>query len=199
MINVTFFNRNKSCGYSIYRVFQNIMPIISKKINVRELYLPSPYTNIIALLKNVLFTIINMSKNDVYHITGDVHYLLYFLPSKKTIVTVHDIMHYSELSKIKKYVWKLLYIKSLNRAAKIVFISEYTKTQVLKQIHIPNFKISVIPNAINNQMTFYKKEFNSQCPQILHIGTLERKNLNRTIKALEKMNVRKLPINKFDV
>lgn len=34
-------------------------------------------------------------------------------------------------------------------------------------------------------MHYVKKVFNSKEPIILHIGTMERKNLKRTIKALE--------------
>ena len=184
MINIAFYNRNKLCGYSIYRVFQNIMPTLKRNVNIRELYLPSPFVNIVAIFKNVLFAITNIKSNEINHITGDVYYLLYFLPSRRTVVTVHDIMYYSYLSGIKKHIWKILYINPLKKAAKVVFISEYTKRQVLDKIGIPDFKISIIPNAVDERMRYFPKKFDSTCPNILHIGTLDRKNLNRTIKAL---------------
>lgn len=54
------------------------------------------------LYKNGLFAFKQQKTNYINHISGDVHYLTYFLNPKKTIVTVHDIMYYSYLSGFKK-------------------------------------------------------------------------------------------------
>lgn len=50
---------------------------------------------------------------------------------------------------VSKKIWKWLYIKSLKRAAKVTFISEFARTQVLKEINLPLEKTIVIPNPIS--------------------------------------------------
>lgn len=55
----------------------------------------------------------NEEKNNyINHITGDVHYLLWFLRRRKTIVTVHDIMYYHYLKGIKKNLEAIIHHSS---------------------------------------------------------------------------------------
>ena len=58
-------------------------------------------------------------KADVYHVTGDIDYMVSFLPRKKTVLTMHDISHYVyRLKGLKKQVFKWLwYIIPINYAA----------------------------------------------------------------------------------
>lgn len=184
-MNINYYYRNSQAGFSIRAVFQTIVNEIKKNNNIIETYLPSPNAQIKDIIKNGLYAKKQQRKNYINHITGEVHYLLYFLNSKKTIVTVHDIMYYSYLKGFKKKIWKILYIHSLKKAAYITFISEFAKRQVLNEIFLPLEKISVIPNPVDTSFTYVPKEFNATKPRILHIGTLERKNLTRTIQALK--------------
>ena len=184
-MNINYYYRNSKSGFSIQAVFQTIINEIKKDNTVIETYLPSPYAHIKDIIKNSIYAQKRQKENYINHITGEVHYLLYFLKPKKTIVTVHDIMYYSYLKGVKKKIWKILYINSLKRAAHITFISEFAKRQVLNEIYLPSEKISVIPNPVDDSFTYVPKEFNIAKPQILHIGTLERKNLVRTIQALK--------------
>lgn len=185
-MKILYFHRNKNAGFSINKVFQSITETLPQyNISYKEKYIPSPNAKIKDIIQNGLFAFKQQKTNYINHISGDVHYLTYFLNPKKTIVTVHDIMYYSYLSGFKKKIWKWLYIKSLKRAAKVTFISEFARTQVLKEINLPLEKNIVIPNPISKNMHYVKKVFNSKEPIILHIGTMERKNLKRTIKALE--------------
>ncbi len=50
---------------------------------------------------------------------------------------------------------------------------------------MPTTKYTVIPNAVSSEYSYVAKEFNTTKPIILHIGTLSRKNLDRTIEALK--------------
>lgn len=184
-MNINYYYRNSQAGFSIRAVFQTIVNEIKKNNIIIETYLPSPYAQIKDIIKNGLYAKKQQRKNYINHITGEVHYLLYFLNPKKTIVTVHDIMYYSYLNGIKKKIWKILYIHSLKRAAYITFISDFAKKQVLNEIYLPSEKISIIPNPVDTSFTYVPKEFNATKPRILHIGTLERKNLTRTIQALK--------------
>ena len=111
--------------------------------------------------------------------------MLWFLRRRKTIVTVHDIMYYYYLKGIKKKIWKLLYITPLKRAAHVTFISDFAYKQVSEVINLDMKKVHIIPNPVDSSFTYSPKEFNIKKPIILHIGTLERKNLERTIEALD--------------
>lgn len=184
-MNINYYYRNSQAGFSIRAVFQTIVNEIGKNNTITETYLPSPHAHVKDIILNGIYAKKQQKNNYLNHITGEVHYLLYFLNPQKTIVTVHDIMYYSYLKGIKKKLWKILYINPLKRAAHITFISEFAKSQVLKEISLPTEKISVIPNPVDNSFTYTHKVFNASKPRILHIGTLERKNLVRTIQALK--------------
>ena len=182
-MNVNYFFRNNKAGFSIGTVFKTIVNEAEKYIEISSFYLPSPSASILSILQNGIYALHKSHKGEINHITGDAHYLLYFLNSKKTIITVHDIMYYSYLSGIKKKIWKFLYIDSLKKATKIVFISEFAKQQILNHISLDESKMTVIPNPVDPTFKKSPKDFNQHKPRILHIGTLSRKNLNRSICA----------------
>ena len=185
---VNYYFRNLGSGYSIRTVFQCIVNQVGKYCFVRETFLPSCLANFQSIFQNGLFARKHQKRGEINHITGDVHYLLYFLSSKRTIVTVHDIMYYHYLEGIKRWMWKIIYIYPLKRAAIVTFISDFARQQVLEVIQLSENRIVVIPNPINPKYEFVEKKFNNLCPIILHIGTLERKNLKRTILALQHIS-----------
>ncbi|ADV48460.1 glycosyl transferase group 1 [Cellulophaga algicola DSM 14237] len=186
-MRINYFFRHPKVGFSIQRVFQTVNLGVKKVFETEETFLPNPKSNIPAIFKNGMFA--RKKQLDINHITGDAHYLLYFLNTSKTVVTVHDIMYYSYLSGIKKKLWKILYIDSLTRAEKVVFISEFAQQQVLNEINLAQNQYSIIPNPVSPDFTLKPKKFNKVKPVILHIGgKMERKNLARTIQALENIS-----------
>jgi glycosyltransferase involved in cell wall biosynthesis len=108
------------------------------------------------------------------------------------------VMYLNYLSGIKKYLWKLLYIKSLKFAGYVTFISEEAKKKTLEHVLLDVDKIAVIPNPVSDDFKFIDKEFNVEAPIILHIGTLERKNLSRTIIALKGIQCHLRIIGRLD-
>lgn len=182
---INYYIRNKRTGYSIGAVFNTIISAIQNSFDVIETFSPSPFANCFSILRNGIYARIHQRKQGINHITGDVHYLLYFLDGRRTVVTVHDIMYYDCLKGIKKKIWKRLYIDSLKKAACVTFISDFAKSQVLNEISLPEEKMKVIPNPVDPSFVFSPKEFNEHKPLILHIGTFERKNLDRSIDALK--------------
>lgn len=184
-MNINYYYRNKKTGFSIGVVFDTIVNEIGINSQVIRTFLPYPNATIPSILKNGWFAKNEEKNNYINHITGDVHYLLWFLRRRKTIVTVHDIMYYHYLKGIKKKIWKLLYITPLKRAAHVTFISDFAYKQVSEVINLDMKKVHIIPNPVDSSFTYSPKEFNVKKPIILHIGTLERKNLERTIEALD--------------
>lgn len=187
-MKIHYFHRNKNAGFSIYKVFKTIIDEVLKHEECKETFLPSPNAGICSILKNGIYALRQQDRNSINHVTGDVHYLTYFLNPKRTVVTVHDIMYYSYLSGFKKRIWKWLYISSLKRATKVTFISQYAQKQVSDIIKLPKEKMVIIPNPVSTDMQYVPKEFNEEKPIILHIGTLERKNLARSIQALHDIS-----------
>ncbi|MDE3741482.1 glycosyltransferase family 4 protein [Maribacter polysaccharolyticus] len=185
-MKISYFFRHPMVGFSIQRVFQTVNKEVSETLEIEELFLPSPNSGIPSILKNGFFA--RKKQGVLNHITGDAHYLLLFLSSKNTIITVHDIMYYFYLSGIKKKIWKLLFIYPLKRAKKVVFISEFAKQQVKKELDLPENRCCIIPNPVSSDYSMRIKKFNKQKPRVLHIGArADRKNLKRTILALEKV------------
>ncbi|MHA1755122.1 MAG: glycosyltransferase family 4 protein [Promethearchaeota archaeon] len=133
-------------------------------------------------------------KNVVNHITfqylGD---LGHFLNKNNTIITCHDIFTFIEKRNIKNpKIIQAYAITGLKKCKKIIAISNFTKNELISKLKIPESKIIVIKNGINNKI-FYPMN-NSQLEKveplfpgkikILHVGTeAGRKDFLTLVKA----------------
>ena len=73
-------------------------------------------------------------------------------------------------------------------AKKITVISNFSKKELSEIVPFAKNKIIVIPNPVNSAISYTPKDFNGDRPIILHLGTKDNKNLERTILALEGIN-----------
>jgi glycosyltransferase involved in cell wall biosynthesis len=115
---------------------------------------------------------------------------------KKRVVVVHDVafLYFPEFTQSKNlaYLRKQLR-KSLQRASKIVTISESTKNDLIKEYSVPSDKITVVYCAVDHnifnpkssdQFESVLKKFNLPRDYFLFVGNLEpRKNLGGLLKA----------------
>lgn len=180
-MKICFFKPNG--GHSIKNVFIPIINEVRKTCSVIETESPTQYAGFKDILQNGFNARHKQKCGLINHITGADHFLLLFLDGKRTVVTVHDIMHYFDLHGIKKFIWKLLYIYPLKRAAKVVFISEFAKMQTLNEVRLKNY--CIIENPLLGCFKYTPKPFNHDKPIVMHIGTVDRKNLSRSIVALK--------------
>ncbi len=136
------------------------------------------------ILKNIKYAIKN--QGDINHLFSPSDpYIVPFLKGKK-IITWHDVgTLLQSKSWIKRLFRKILYIYPTIFYDSITCISDYTKGELLSYIPFVEKKIRVIYNPVNEKIVFSRKEFNISQPNILHIGTGIRKNLENTIKALD--------------
>jgi glycosyltransferase involved in cell wall biosynthesis len=128
------------------------------------------------------------------------HFYNYIIPPEvqdKSIVTIHDMAfkRYPETVRAKtKYMLKIGLQKSIQRAARIITVSEFSKKEILHYYDYPDNKITVVYNGVDRDKyntNVDSSEIAAVCatygiPQdyILYLGTLEpRKNLERLIKA----------------
>lgn len=145
-----------------------------------------------------IFTVSKL-KADIHHITGAVNYLAFGLPGKNTVITVHDIGHYTETLKgWRKFVYKFLFwVFPLKRAKAITTISAFTKKQLIKHFGIAEDKIAVIPNPVNPHFTFIPSRGNA-IQVILQIGAGSNKNIESLIDAVKGLKVKLLLIRPPD-
>ena len=138
-------------------------------------------------------------KADVYHITGSVNYLALLLPHKKTIVTIHDLVHLIHTLKgferwLYKWMWMVLPIKY---ARVVTAISNSTVDDIHNYLGFKHKNIQVIPNCYNSIIKPVDKTFAKECPTIFQIGTVLHKNVSRIIKAISGLNCKFVIVGKL--
>lgn len=190
-IEVIHYERKLSFNaFSIERLFSDIR-IANKniksdiKIHIRKNIFHS--RGFFSRLLDSLFSY--FYQKDINHITGDVHYLSFFLTKKKTILTIHDCGILKN-SKGLKFLFRWFFWFWLpNRCCEVItVISESVKNDLLKYIKCKPTKIIVVNNMVSKEFKPFNKKFNKKCPRILHIGLKNNKNLLNHVKALNGIN-----------
>lgn len=189
-MRVCLINRKPMAGqFSINQLYRTIADEMEKLIDV-QWHEVSHYS---VGLKNRLKIIRECSRldGDVLHVTGDINFAVYGTDPSKSIITVHDLGHLGMLSGLRRQLYKKLWWSwPIHRVKKVVAISEYTKSLLVKELSISTAKISVVPDCVSPEFTWSRKEFNVEQPSILHVGTGENKNLPRLIEAIKGLPVR---------
>ncbi|HTL07869.1 MAG TPA: glycosyltransferase family 1 protein [Chitinophagaceae bacterium] len=182
---VQIFRKKNPAFFSIEKVFALLDVYIASKVTLYRLELPY-YTKSIGSLARNLVHGKKSQPADVYHITGDVHYMALSLPGNKVILTIHDCVFLNNTSGVKRAVFKWLFLEMpTRRAAVVTTISEFTRQQILKNSSCPPGKVVVIGNSLNSSIGFSNKPFNAFKPLILFIGSTPNKNLLRVAWALK--------------
>ena len=186
MKTVCFVFRKKNPQFfSIEKVFGTIINEIAKK-NWKIISTDAPWysTGLINIFRNIRS--LRRNQANIYHITGDIHYAVFAFPRRQTILTIHDSVFIYQTKGLKRWLMLRLFLKWPVRYAKaITTISEKSKSDIIKYGNCHPDKVTVIPDPINDHITFSKKEFNKVQPEILFIGSTPNKNIERTIEALK--------------
>lgn len=171
--------------YSIEQLFEAIRQHFPEDMSVEVAVCPHPSQGLLPRLKNLLFA--SRCRGDIYHITGDVHYLALALPRHNTILTVHDLGFLRQSNPLVRKILYWFWLKiPLARVAKVTTISEATKRDILQYLPgYPEDKIRVIPNPVLPFFRPVPKSFDAALPVILLVGTKPNKNLPRMLAALE--------------
>jgi glycosyltransferase involved in cell wall biosynthesis len=138
-------------------------------------------------------------RNGMFHVTGHAHYAVLFLPSQRTILTIHDLGFLNQYNGWKRTMMKWLFLDwPLRRIKYITTVSEKTKNEIFKYCNFRNENIFVIPNPVKSTIRYQPKKFNGEKPIILFIGTKQNKNLGRAIQALNGLKVHLRIIGKLN-
>jgi glycosyltransferase involved in cell wall biosynthesis len=134
----------------------------------------------------------------VTHITGDITFAALLLFSKSTIITIHDCGILKRKHGIRKWLLKKLWFEwPMRRSRFVTTVSQSAADDIISECKVDQSKLIVIPNAISDHFQNVPKEFNSDCPRLLHIGTAPNKNLTRLIHAISGLTSELVIIGKI--
>ena len=134
-----------------------------------------------------LLSIVEASRRrrDVNHVTGDVHYLVFGFPRKRTILTIHDCGFMNHVNPIARRILKWFWLDLPVRYCQVVTtVSEATKKDIVRYTGCRPNKIVVIPTIISSNFHRVEKPFDTICPRILHVGLAPNKNFARHVQAI---------------
>lgn len=182
---VVFFHRKPQINnFSVEVAFKTIREALPKEVECVVAESKFDSRGFFRRIYNILEAIFR--QGDVNHITGDVHFLSYLLRRNKTLLTILDCVFMYNTSGIKKYLLKFLWgVIPEKRVGFISVISQSTKNEVVKFLDCKPEKIRVIPVCISPKFTRHDKNFDTNKPRILQIGTAKNKNLLRLISAIQ--------------
>ena len=130
-------------------------------------------------------------QSDVNHVTGDVHYISLSLDPRRTILTIHDCGDLKRLRGWRRAVFKRFWFDlPVRGVCRVTVISEETRRELVRIVPEADEKTLVIPNAVSSMYQPCFREFCSERPVLLHIGSKPNKNVARLAAALEGLPVR---------
>ena len=177
-------------NFSVEGYFQRVraaIEVTSHRVISKQL--PYHSRGLLKRLVNTYFAARN--QGDVTHVTGDVHYAAILCRRQSTILTVLDCDALNRLSGIRRTVLRLFwYSLPLRSVSAVTVISEATKHELLKHVSFPEERIRVIPVSVSPGFTAKAKDFDSDKPRILQVGTKPNKNVPRLIEALTGIRCR---------
>ena len=187
-MKVVFFQRKprRSGNYSV----ENIFEILRKNLpeDIEPFVAVSKYESngFFKRIYNIFEAAFRQRLGDVYHVTGDVHFLTYLLKKNRTILTIHDCVILERTKGFTRWLYKFFWYSIPLRKSKIITaVSEATKKEILKYVNCNPEKIIVIPDCISEKFKPVPKRFDKEKPVILQIGTTQNKNLPRLIEAIK--------------
>ena len=184
-----FWKRNFA-AFSLEKVFEQVSKLLPvEKFETEIVKVPFGNSSI-DILKNLLF--FKKSDAEIYHITGQIHYLALILPPEKTVLTIHDTGFLQNDRKLSRFIIKKLFLDlPVKRLKFITAVSETTKRSIIENTGCPPEKIRIIENPVQEHyLRSEKKPFNKDCPTILQIGITPNKNIPNLIKALHDIKCR---------
>jgi glycosyltransferase involved in cell wall biosynthesis len=186
---ILFFRKTVPHFFSIEKVFFAVADGLQRKMTIRKVFLPHHTSSIRNVISNLIFA--RRQKDSLYHVTGDVHYLVLSLPSRRSILTIHDCVFLHRHRGIKKWFLQKLFLTWPVRHSQVITtISEQSKKEIIEYTGCSPDKIRVINNPVSQHIYFKAKEFNESKPLLLFLGSTPNKNLPRSIEAIKGVDCR---------
>jgi len=186
-MTILYLFRSPGTGYSIDQLFDTICTEVARLgLNTKAIQLPYVSRGLRTVWQNLRFT--KQLTADLFHITGDVHYVVLALPASRTILTIHDCFLLTNNRKrpIRYLIfWLLWYYLPIRRAGIVTAVSEKTRQELIRYVGRIAYKVQVVPNGYDPMFTYSPGVVGHQPPRLLQLGTAPHKNLSRLIAAIE--------------
>jgi glycosyltransferase involved in cell wall biosynthesis len=189
------FRRYDHIYVSIEKIFNAIGNALPEEFEYQRIEVPYSTNSIYSVIRNLLF--LRKQRADIYHITGDIHYAVYALPRKRTVLTVHDNVFMYKNRGLKRWLMKKLFLKYPVQLAGIVTtVSEKTREEIINYTGLDSSKLLVVPNPI---LLSERRKDNEETdsPRLLFIGNTPNKNLDRVLEAIAGIKCTLLLLGKY--
>jgi glycosyltransferase involved in cell wall biosynthesis len=188
-LEVLHFTRLPAPGaFSIERVFDDIRAAMPDHITVairRNMHLSQ---GVMPRLRDAWAA--RRAAGQINHVVGDVHYLTYFLPRARTVLTVHDTVLVDRERGIKRaLLWFFWFWLPLRRCSWVTAISEESCRRLSRLVSINPERVTVIPDPVSPSFVPQPPGPRDGPFRLLHIGTKANKNLERLATALDGLDV----------
>lgn len=117
------------------------------------------------------------------------------------LLVIHDLnfLHYpDDLPEIISRYWRNNTPKFVERARRIVTVSEFSKSDILKQYNVPESKVDVVHNGVNetfgpldaHSQRLVREKWSGGAPYFLFVSSIHpRKNLQRLLPAFDRFRL----------
>jgi len=183
---ILYIFRKTSRFFSLENVFGPILKQLNgyNGLETREVTVPREGFSPGTLWANSSFA--RRQHAEIYHVTGDIHYVTLLLPGKKTVLTIHDCVFMNQPPGPKRWLLKKILLDwPVAHCRCITTISDNTRNDILRYTGCDAAKIRVIPNFIDPEFRPGTATAFRDRPRILFVGTTENKNLDRLAQAME--------------
>lgn len=197
-MRVTYYFRKPFTDHhhSIEELFGNIIAHLPAGVVARRYVMPFISKGFFRRLLNTLAVVFYQS--EVNHITGDVHYIAYFLRKRRTILTIHDLAPLNRGSNLKRSIIKFFWFTlPAGRVKMVTVISEFIKNELIQHLRISPDKVRVVYDFVPPELEFDAKPELENKPVLFHIGTMPNKNLENVILALKFLEVKLIILGKL--
>lgn len=178
---VMFTRKSFASSFSIENVFSDML--VSEDVEYVPYVCRWYSKGIVKRFFNMIHAALH--QGDVNHITGDIHYLNYFMCKKKTLLTIHDCSLLKKNTRILFYLyWFFWYFLPISRSGYVTVVSNFTKKELVGYMGEIDAPLKVVHDCVSEMFSYHPKPFNCLNPRILQVGTKKNKNLERVIEAL---------------
>lgn len=176
--------------HSIERVVRTVAAHLPSDIDAQVITLDAPARGVFGRLRAMRQ--VASRQPGVHHVTGDVHYLVLVLPWRRTVLTIHDLDRLRQLRGIRRSIYRLVWFSlPMRLASAVTVISQQTFREVASEFPSAAAKLRVIPDPLPDGLGPVETPRDpGGMPTILHIGTMENKNLGLSIEVAKRLGAR---------
>jgi len=189
MFDVVQFQRWSGPGqFSVERLFDDVRSAMPSDVRVSLRINRFKSRGVFGRMSDVLAAWRN--RGTVNHVLGDVHYLAWLLPRKRTVLTILDCVSLERMRGPRRWLfWFLWYWWPVKKAAHVTVISEFSRRALQCWVRYPAEQIHVIPPPLSNEFSRAPFSQRGVRARLLQIGTQKNKNLARLVEALDGLPV----------